>query len=58
MEARGNEKPFVVVVDAAARVPSGLLSGNVNQLGDFDECLSAPSSEPALRDDEEVNSTA
>lgn len=26
-------------VDANARVPAGLLSGNVNQLGDFDECL-------------------
>ncbi|XP_011881618.1 PREDICTED: nose resistant to fluoxetine protein 6 [Vollenhovia emeryi] len=26
--------------DATAKVPSGLLSGNVNQFGDFDECLS------------------
>ncbi|TGZ56969.1 nose resistant to fluoxetine protein 6 [Temnothorax longispinosus] len=25
--------------DATAKVPSGLLSGNVNQLGDFDECV-------------------
>ncbi|RLU26672.1 hypothetical protein DMN91_000469 [Ooceraea biroi] len=25
--------------DATAKVPSGLLSGNVNQLGDFDECM-------------------
>ncbi|XP_014214340.1 nose resistant to fluoxetine protein 6-like [Copidosoma floridanum] len=27
--------------DATAKVPSGLLNGNVNQLGDFDECLGA-----------------
>ncbi|XP_063973444.1 O-acyltransferase like protein isoform X1 [Diachasmimorpha longicaudata] len=25
--------------DATAKIPSGLLSGNINQLGDFDECL-------------------
>ncbi|XP_025992851.1 O-acyltransferase like protein [Solenopsis invicta] len=25
--------------DATAKVPSGLLSGNVNQFGDFDECV-------------------
>ncbi|XP_011502852.1 PREDICTED: nose resistant to fluoxetine protein 6-like [Ceratosolen solmsi marchali] len=25
--------------DATAKMPSGLLNGNVNQLGDFDECL-------------------
>jgi hypothetical protein len=27
------------VYDATAKMPSGLLNGNVNQLGDFDECL-------------------
>lgn len=27
--------------DASAKLPSGLLSGNINQLGDFDECLNA-----------------
>jgi hypothetical protein len=27
------------VFDATAKMPSGLLNGNVNQLGDFDECL-------------------
>jgi len=27
------------VYDATAKLPSGILSGNVNQLGDFDECL-------------------
>lgn len=27
------------VHDASAKVPSGILSGNVNQFGDFDECL-------------------
>ncbi|XP_039298057.1 O-acyltransferase like protein [Nilaparvata lugens] len=26
--------------DASAKLPSGLLNGNVNQLGDFDQCLS------------------
>ncbi|KAK0172238.1 hypothetical protein PV328_005583 [Microctonus aethiopoides] len=31
--------------DATAKVPSGLLSGNVNQFGDFDECLSVEGSE-------------
>lgn len=25
--------------DASAKIPSGLLSGNINQYGDFDECL-------------------
>lgn len=27
------------VLDSSAKIPSGLLRGNVNQLGDFDECL-------------------
>lgn len=33
--------------DASAKIPSGILSGNLNQLGDFDECLNvqAPSNE-------------
>lgn len=26
--------------DASAKLPSGILQGNVNQYGDFDECLS------------------
>lgn len=25
--------------DASAKLPSGILQGNVNQFGDFDECL-------------------
>lgn len=25
--------------DASAKIPSGILSGNVNQFGDFDSCL-------------------
>lgn len=29
--------------DASAKLPSGLLNGNVNQLGDFDMCLAARS---------------
>lgn len=33
--------------DASAKIPSGILSGNINQLGDFDECLNviAPNQE-------------
>lgn len=27
--------------DASAKVSAGILHGNVNQLGDFDQCLSA-----------------
>lgn len=26
--------------DASAKIPSGILSGNVNQFGDFDQCVS------------------
>jgi hypothetical protein len=33
------------VLDASGKIGSGLLSGNVNQYGDFDECLSAKSDE-------------
>lgn len=29
----------VTVYDATAKMPSGLLNGNVNQLGDYDECV-------------------
>lgn len=29
----------ITVYDATAKIPSGLLNGNVNQLGDFDECV-------------------
>lgn len=25
--------------DASAKIPSGILSGNVNQFGDFDQCV-------------------
>lgn len=31
---------FVPVFDATAKLPSGILNGNGNQYGDFDECLS------------------
>ena len=27
------------MLDASAKIPSGLLRGNFNQLGDFDQCL-------------------
>lgn len=29
----------ITVYDASAKIPSGILSGNVNQFGDFDQCL-------------------
>lgn len=32
-------KNFCLVVDASAKLPSGLLRGNLNQFGDFDECV-------------------
>lgn len=28
------------MVDASAKLPSGILNGNINQYGDFDQCLS------------------
>lgn len=28
------------VFDASAKLPSGILNGNINQYGDFDQCLS------------------
>lgn len=31
---------ILLVLDANAKLPSGILSGNINQFGDFDECLS------------------
>ncbi|GBP48276.1 hypothetical protein EVAR_42996_1 [Eumeta japonica] len=33
------KKKIVSVFDATAKLPSGILSGNGNQYGDFDECL-------------------
>lgn len=27
--------------DASAKIPSGILNGNMNQYGDFDQCLNA-----------------
>jgi len=27
------------VLDSSAKIPSGLLNGNINQYGDFDQCL-------------------
>jgi hypothetical protein len=27
------------VFDSSAKIPSGLLNGNINQYGDFDQCL-------------------
>lgn len=31
--------------DSTAKLPSGMLNGNINQLGDFDMCLNAISEE-------------
>lgn len=36
------------MVDATAKLPSGILSGNVNQYGDFDECLSVDEAQYCL----------
>ena len=27
------------MLDSSAKIPSGLLNGNINQYGDFDQCL-------------------
>lgn len=34
-----NQKFILKVFDASAKVSSGLISGNINSFGDFDECL-------------------
>lgn len=34
--------------DATAKLPSGILNGNINQYGDFDECLSVESAQYCL----------
>ncbi|KAK3929981.1 Nose resistant to fluoxetine protein 6 [Frankliniella fusca] len=39
-------------IDSNARVPPGLLSGNVNQFGDFDECLAVRVH--SMQDDDET----
>lgn len=40
---------FILVYDSSAKLPSGLLNGNVNQLGDFDMCLSAQSDDGPVK---------
>ncbi|XP_045467072.1 O-acyltransferase like protein-like isoform X2 [Harmonia axyridis] len=35
-----NEMDYIKMFDATGKLPSGILRGNVNQFGDFDECLS------------------
>ncbi|XP_034933729.1 nose resistant to fluoxetine protein 6-like isoform X2 [Chelonus insularis] len=35
----GHYKFSISVLDSSGKIPSGLLRGNINQLGDFDECL-------------------
>jgi len=31
----------ISVIDSSAKIPSGILRGNLNQYGDFDECINA-----------------
>lgn len=35
--------------DATAKFPSGLLNGNINQYGDFDQCLSVKQPEGEIQ---------
>lgn len=35
--------------DASAKLPSGILNGNLNQYGDFDQCLSVASKNRTFR---------
>jgi hypothetical protein len=37
------------VYDANAKLPSGILSGNINQYGDFDECLGVVSPDESIQ---------
>lgn len=39
---------LILVFDATAKIPSGILRGNVNQYGDFDECLSIENAQYCL----------
>lgn len=35
-----NQRPVLFpVLDSSAKIPSGLLRGNANQFGDYDQCL-------------------
>jgi hypothetical protein len=34
------------VYDSSAKLPSGVLRGNVNQMGDFDQCLAVVAEDP------------
>ncbi|XP_066592005.1 uncharacterized protein [Prorops nasuta] len=38
-QLRGYKLWALQMLDSSAKVPSGLLRGNVNQMGDFDQCL-------------------
>lgn len=35
--------------DSSAKIPSGILSGNVNQFGDFDQCLNVNEQEFGIK---------
>lgn len=35
----------LLVYDASAKLPSGILNGNINQFGDFDQCLDVTSNQ-------------
>ncbi|XP_043267345.1 uncharacterized protein [Venturia canescens] len=38
-QLRGYKLWALQMLDSSAKIPSGLLRGNINQLGDFDQCL-------------------
>ncbi|KAK2581819.1 hypothetical protein KPH14_002288 [Odynerus spinipes] len=42
-QLRGYKLWALQMLDSSAKIPSGLLRGNINQLGDFDQCLGVTS---------------
>lgn len=40
---------IILVYDASAKLPSGILNGNLNQLGDFDMCMNTVAEEGNFR---------
>lgn len=38
-----NSNLIVSVYDSIAKIPSGILNGNINQYGDFDQCVAVKS---------------
>lgn len=48
LQTNSYNKGVFLVFDANAKLPSGILSGNINQYGDFDECLEVPNAHYCL----------